>query len=310
MAGARSSLFSAEPLRRLLEANLGYRDLLDARVELHLVTTDLGSGQEVVLSSGDVASAVVASAAIPGVFPPVCRDGRMLIDGGIAEHTAIRHAIDHGADEVYLLPTGFPCALVAAPPSAVGVALQALTLLSQQQLIGEVARYNGPAKLNVLPPVCPLKVSAADFSRAEKLIARAKKDTGSWLDAGGPGSAHAATVPVNARRHLTRERCVARRRGIPQWRAGPRVAGDLDEQVRPVSRSVRSCRLLDGGGVVVGQQGGDLEGDPAVDAVGVLVDRGEQISSAAQVAQGLLEEHLLVGPSDPPARSQVAISAS
>jgi NTE family protein len=151
-----------------------------------LVTTDLGSGQEVVLSSGDVASAVVASAAIPGVFPPVCRDGRMLIDGGIAEHTAIRHAIDHGADEVYLLPTGFPCALVAAPPSAVGVALQALTLLSQQQLIGEVARYNGPAKLNVLPPVCPLKVSAADFSQAEKLIARAKKDTGSWLDAGGP----------------------------------------------------------------------------------------------------------------------------
>lgn len=123
MAGARSSLFSAEPLRRLLEANLGYRDLLDARVELHLVTTDLGSGQEVVLSSGDVASAVVASAAIPGVFPPVCRDGRMLIDGGIAEHTAIRHAIDHGADEVYLcqqgslahssphppLPSGWPC---------------------------------------------------------------------------------------------------------------------------------------------------------------------------------------------------------
>jgi NTE family protein len=186
VAGARSSLFSAEPLRRLLEANLEYPDLLDARVELHLVTTDLGSRQEVVLSSGDVASAVVASAAIPGVFPPVCRDGRMLIDGGIAEHTAIRHAIDHGADEVYLLPTGFPCALVAAPPSAVGVALQALTLLSQQQLIGEVARYNGPAKLNVLPPVCPLKVSAADFSRAEKLIARAKKDTGSWLDAGGP----------------------------------------------------------------------------------------------------------------------------
>jgi len=77
-----------------------------------------------------------------------------------------------------------------------------------------------------------------------------------------------------------------------------------------VGRGVRSCRLLDGGGVVVGQQGGDLERDPAVDAVGVLVDRGEQISSAAQVAQGVLEEHLLVGPSDPPARSQVAISAS
>ena len=128
----RSSLLSAEPLRRLVQANLGYRDLLEASIELHLVTTDLSSGHEVMLSSGDAVSAVVASAAIPGVFPPVCRDGRALIDGGIAEHAAIGHAIDCGADEVYLLPTGFPCALVPAPTTAVGVALQALTLLSQQ----------------------------------------------------------------------------------------------------------------------------------------------------------------------------------
>ena len=138
--------------------------MLDARVELHLVTTDLSSGQEVLVSSGDAASAVVASAAIPGVFPPVCREGRVLIDGGIAEHAAIRQAVDRGADEVYLLPAGFPCALPEAPTTGVGVALQALTLLSQQQLIGEVARYAGSAKLRVLPPLCPLRVSAADFS--------------------------------------------------------------------------------------------------------------------------------------------------
>jgi len=60
----------------------------------------------------------------------------------------------------------------------------------------------------------------------------------------------------------------------------------------------------------MGQPGGDLEGDSAVDAVGALADRGEQIGSATQVARGLLETHLLVGPSDPPARSRVAISAS
>jgi NTE family protein len=65
------------------------------------------------------------------------------------------------------------------------VALQALTLLSQQQLIGEVARYAGPAKLKVLPPLCPLQVSAADFSHADELIVRAKRATASWLDEGG-----------------------------------------------------------------------------------------------------------------------------
>jgi NTE family protein len=186
MAGMRPSLFSAEPLRRLVEANLGYQEMLDARVELHLIATDLCSGQGVLLSSGDAASAVVASAAIPGVFPPVRRHGRVLIDGGIAEHAAIGHAVDCGADEIYLLPAGFPCALSVAPTTAVGVALQALTLLSQQQLIVEVARYAGPAKLKVLPPLCPLTVSPADFSHADELITRSKRATGVWLDEGGP----------------------------------------------------------------------------------------------------------------------------
>ena len=73
VVGVRSSLFSAEPLKSLVEANLGYRDLLEASIELHLVTTDLSSGHGVMLSSGDAVSAVVASAAIPGVFPPVYR---------------------------------------------------------------------------------------------------------------------------------------------------------------------------------------------------------------------------------------------
>jgi NTE family protein len=66
------------------------------------------------------------------------------------------------------------------------VALQALTLLTQQQLIGEVTRHAGPAKLRVLPPLCPLKVSPADFSHADELISRARNATGSWLDSGGP----------------------------------------------------------------------------------------------------------------------------
>jgi NTE family protein len=185
-AGLRPALFSAEPLRRLVAANLGYRDLRDSRVEVHLVSTDLLTGQEVLLSGGDAASAVVASAAIPGVFPPVLREGRVLVDGGIAEHAAISHAIERGADEVYLLPAGFSCALPAAPGTAVGVALQALTLLTQQQLIGEVARHAGPASLKVLPPLCPLTVSPADFSHADELISRSREATGSWLDSGGP----------------------------------------------------------------------------------------------------------------------------
>jgi len=58
--------------------------------------------------------------------------------------------------------------------------------LSQQQINSEVDRHIGPARLKVLPPLCPLSVSPADFGHASELIARAHEATGSWIDAGGP----------------------------------------------------------------------------------------------------------------------------
>src|SRR4029079_13861183 len=146
LAGRRPSLLSPDTLRRLVETNLGYDDLLDARIALHLVSTELGSGREVLLSHSSAGGALLATAAIPGVLPPVSHEGRLLVDGCITQHTAIRHAVELGADVVYLLPTGYACALPAAPRSAIGTALQSLTLLSQQQINSEVDRHIGPAR--------------------------------------------------------------------------------------------------------------------------------------------------------------------
>ena len=135
-----------------------------------------------------------------GPRPPTClvlddqAPGRAGID--VDERFALGHgqnhrATDQGKRVIDDGSTWFDrqfrrCELREPPTTAVGVALDAITLLSQQQLIGEVARYAGPARLRVLPPLCPLAVSAADFSHADELIARARKATGSWLDEGGP----------------------------------------------------------------------------------------------------------------------------
>jgi len=85
-----------------------------------------------------------------------------------------------------VLPTGFACALQRAPSSAIGAALQALTLLIEQRLVIDVANFRGSAALKVLPPLCPLAISSADFSHAAELIDRARLATGEWIDAGGP----------------------------------------------------------------------------------------------------------------------------
>lgn len=186
LVGHRPALCSDSNVRRLIETHVPYRNLEDAAISLHIVTTDLLSGREVLLSTGDAVSAVLASATIPGVLPAVSRDGLTLVDGGVADNAALTQAVALGADVVYVLPAGFACALQRPPTTALGVAVQALTLLIEQRLVIDVAQFTGDATLKVLPPLCPVAVSSVDFSHASELIARAHAATGDWLDSGGP----------------------------------------------------------------------------------------------------------------------------
>ncbi len=184
-AGRSASLCPNDGLARLVRSHLTYERLEDAATPVHLVATDVLSGQEVVLSSGDALSAVLASAAIPGVYPPVAREGRSLVDGGVSDNTAVSQAVALGADEVYVLPAGFACDLKRPPGSALGMAMHALTLLIEQRLIEDVARYSGSATINVLPPLCPLAVASIDFSHAAELIDRAAEASRRWIGDGG-----------------------------------------------------------------------------------------------------------------------------
>jgi NTE family protein len=188
--GLVPSLCSNDGLRRLIERNVTFTPLEDAPLPVHVVATDVRSGEEVLLSRGDTVEAVLASAAIPAVFPPVRLDDRDLVDGGVADNAAISHAVALGADVVYVLPTGYACALSAPPKSALGAALQALTLLIEQRLILEVAHYAELVDIRVLPPLCPLSVSSTDFQHGAQLIDRARTATGRWLDEGGPHLPH------------------------------------------------------------------------------------------------------------------------
>jgi len=110
IVGCRPSLCSPDPLRRLIADNLDYRQLQDATVPLHLITTNMHTREQVCLSTGDIVPAVLASAAVPAVFPAVQLDGMLLCDGGLAATGGISRAVALGADEVYLLPAGYACA--------------------------------------------------------------------------------------------------------------------------------------------------------------------------------------------------------
>lgn len=185
LLGGSRSVSSSYALGSLVRAHAGFADLAEASTEVHMVATDLLSGTAVFLSSGPGETAVRASAGVPGLFQPVLRDGHHLVDGGVANHSGIGHAVDLGASSIWVLPTGHPCALPRPPRTALGVALQALTLLIEQRLITDVANRSGEVVIKVLPPLCPLAVSATDFTRAGELVERARVSSARWLDQGG-----------------------------------------------------------------------------------------------------------------------------
>ncbi len=181
----RDFLISHDGIRNLIETHLPYKNLEDAQVPVHIVTTDIVTGETVVLSEGSAAEAIVASTAIPGAFAPVKYKNRYLADGAISSNTPIRVAINKGAQRLIIVPTGFACAGTAPPVGAVANVLHALTLLISRQMTTELEYLEPTIEYYVVPPLCPLVGSPYDFSRTNDHITRAIKSTEAWLADGG-----------------------------------------------------------------------------------------------------------------------------
>lgn len=97
---SRLGLLANNRLGELLEQTIGRARLEDATIPLAVVATDIGRGERVVLDRGPVVSAVLASACVPGIFQPVERDGRLLVDGGLVENLPGSVARELGARTV------------------------------------------------------------------------------------------------------------------------------------------------------------------------------------------------------------------
>ncbi len=186
--GRRSHFVPNTGLRRLLERHIAFALLEDAPVPFTAITTDSRSGDEVAITSGPAVPAILASAALPGVFPPVEIGGRLLIDGGVVNNTPITDAIEAGATEVWVLSTGYSCALSEPPRSALAMAMHSIALLVQQRLVLETSMRNYPVPVHLIPPPCPISVTPIDFSQTRNLIDRAHEGTRQWLADGCPNA--------------------------------------------------------------------------------------------------------------------------
>jgi NTE family protein len=181
----RDFLIPHDGIQKLIDDHLPYRNLQDAKLPVHIVATDIVSGNSVVLSEGPSAQAIIASTAIPGAFAPIRYKDFYLADGAISSNTPIRVAVAQGARRLIILPTGYACATHAPPVGAVANALHALTLLIARQLVSELEGLAPGIEYFVVPPLCPLVGSPYDFSRTSDHIERAIRSTDAWLAQNG-----------------------------------------------------------------------------------------------------------------------------
>ena len=93
-------ILSQEKLRETLRRHLGDVRVEDAKIPLAMVATDISTGEKVVMTEGNLAVAATASACFPGIFIPVERDGRLLVDGGLVENLPLSPLHAWGVDRI------------------------------------------------------------------------------------------------------------------------------------------------------------------------------------------------------------------
>jgi len=111
------------------------------------VATDIGTGEEVSLDQGDVIEAVRASISVPGIFTPVCRDGRVLVDRGLVNPVPVSTARSMGAKLVFAVDLNHGIVLGKAPkqiskPAGESGFVQALSRMGGVKYLAAMERIN------------------------------------------------------------------------------------------------------------------------------------------------------------------------
>jgi len=149
----------------------------DTKIPFHCVATDFHTGEQVVLSEGNLVQAIRASAGIPVLFKPVEWNGRLLIDGGLSDPLPVDVAIQEGAD--IIIAVGFETALSEAISSPVNYASQMFSILVNQLLYRKFAFYNLAyhSEISQIAPDFGREIQLSDVESIPYVIERGRQET-------------------------------------------------------------------------------------------------------------------------------------
>ncbi len=165
------SIYTSSGIRNFLNQSLPVTQFEQLTVPLYVIATDLRTGEEVCLSSGELLEPLLGSIAVPGIFPPVDFEGCQLIDGGVSDNVPITIAARHGAKRAIFILCEC-CRRRSVPLHGFEAILsQTVDIMLYMKYSHDIGLYRGQIDLlAVHPEDIGRNVAMFDFSQTKALI--------------------------------------------------------------------------------------------------------------------------------------------
>ena len=189
LARRGESLHDNAGLRELIQRILRPTRFEDLKLPFQCVATQLDPPAERWFSEGPLLhEAILASAALPAVFPIVEVEGHRYLDGGIADDIPFARAAELGAEQIYVLQVGTLARPWMEPKRPVDVAIQSHWLSRRLRFDADLAALDPRCELIILPFGEPPRPRYDDFRHSAELITQAHAATAAHLDARAEGA--------------------------------------------------------------------------------------------------------------------------
>jgi len=175
------AIHESQGLRRHLEQTLTARTFEELAVPFQCVATDVVGVREVWFRSGPLIEPILASAALPAVYPAVEIDGVRYLDGGIVDDVPMSRAVELGARTLYVLQVGLFSRPRPEPKRPLDVAVQAYWIARHHRFKRELAAMPSDIELHLLPTGQTPQMRYNDFTRTSELISLAYEASSAYL---------------------------------------------------------------------------------------------------------------------------------
>ncbi|MBV7336612.1 patatin-like phospholipase family protein [Chloroflexi bacterium TSY] len=179
---SRLYLYENTGLGKLIQSNLTVERIEDLHLPFAAMATELITHQGALFREGLLLPALLASTAIPGVYPPVTINEIQYIDGGIVSNIPLSGALQMGAKSIVVLEVGSVCTPTLPPENIADLLKGAFITSIRQKILAEAPRIAQQVPVLYLPRPCTTDMGMFDYEQGTQLMEETSELVANFLD--------------------------------------------------------------------------------------------------------------------------------